>query len=123
MVERVDSVHIKIKIDVDPQDKEFIENLSSEMARADEKRLVKEKVEIEKPKKKKEKPAGADFGVPTFEQIETRYLKRFIKKLKEEIKGADSKDPQTILKKLQLEKVALQQKKFMKAPIKILPAP
>jgi len=63
LADRVDSVHIKIKIDVDPQDKEFIENLSSEMARADELRVKKE-VDIveEKPKKKKEKVA-ADFGV------------------------------------------------------------
>jgi len=59
LVDRVDSVHIKIKIDVDPQDKEFIENLSSEMARADEIR-VKE-VDI-----KEEKPEDT-FGVPTFE--------------------------------------------------------
>ena len=116
MADRVDSVHIKIKIDVDPQDKEFIENLSSEMARADEIK-VKKQVDIvdEKPKKKKEEKT--EFGVPTFEQIETRYLKKFIKKLKEEIKGANSKDPQTILKKLQLEKVTLQQKKFMQGPV------
>ncbi|KKL05801.1 hypothetical protein LCGC14_2602380 [marine sediment metagenome] len=116
MADRVDSVHIKIKIDVDPQDKEFIENLSSEMARADEIK-VKKQVDIveEKPKKKKEEKT--EFGVPTFEQIETRYLKKFIKKLKEEIKGANSKDPQPILKKLQLEKVTLQQKKFMQGPV------
>lgn len=118
LVDRVDSVHIKIKIDVDPQDKEFIENLSSEMARADEIKVKKEvKITEEKPKKKKEKKPEDSFGVPTFEQIETRHLKRFIKKLKEEIKGAESKDPQTILKKLQLEKVTLQQKKFMKGPV------
>ncbi len=104
MVDRIDSVHIKIKIDVDPQDKEFIENLSSEMTRADEMSIKKEtKITEEKPKKKKEKKPEADFGVPTFEQIESRYLKKLIKKLKEEIKGAESKDPQTILKKLQLE--------------------
>ena len=118
MVDRVDTVHIKIKFDIDPQDKAFIENASSVTARADDLR-VKKQVEVkEKPKKKsKEKAAGADFGVPTFAQIETRYLKQFIKKLKEEIKGADSKDPQTILKKLQLEKVTLQQKKFMQGPV------
>jgi len=115
---REDSVHIKIKIDVDPQDKQFIENLSSEMARADE-GIIKKEVRIkEEPKKKrKEKAAGEDFGVPTFAQIETRHLKEFIKKLKAEIKGADSKDPDVILKKLQLEKVTLQQKKFMKGPV------
>jgi hypothetical protein len=121
LADREDSVHIRIKIDVDPQDKQFIENLSSEMARADDIRVKKEvTIKEEEPKKKKEKVAGADFGVPTFEQIETRYLKKFIKKLKEEIKGADSKDPKVILKKLQLEKVTLQQKKFMKGPVGII---
>ncbi len=114
MADREDSVHIKIKIDVDPQDKEFIENLSSEMARADVVSVKKEvTIKEEEPKKKKEKVAGADFGVPTFEQIETRYLKKFIKKLKAELR----KDPQSILKKLQLEKISLQQKKFLKGPL------
>jgi len=118
LVERVDSVHIKIKIDVDEESKAFAENLSSGMARADEQQIKKQTELKEKPKQKKEeKDAGDDFGVPTFEQIETRYLKKFIKKLKEEIKGADSKDPQIILKKLQLEKVTLQQKKLMKGPV------
>lgn len=118
MADREDSVHIRIKIDVDPQDKEFIENLSSEMARADEIQVKKEvTVKEEKPKKKKQKVTGADFGVPTFEQIETRHLKKFVKKLKEELKGADSKDPQVILKKLQLEKIRLQQKKFLQGPV------
>jgi len=117
LADREDSVHIKIKIDVDPQDKEFIEGLSSEMARADEIKVKKEVKIKEEPKKKKEKVSGADFGVPTFEQIETRHLKKFIKKLKAEIKGADSKDPKVILKKLQLEKVTLQQRKFMQGPV------
>jgi len=117
LVERVDSVHIKIKIDVDEESKAFAENLSSEMARADEEKIKKQTEIIERPKQKKEEKPEEAFGVPTFEQIETRYLKKLIKKLKEEIKGADSKDPDTILKKLQLEKVSLQQKKFLKGPI------
>ena len=51
MVERVDSVHIKIKIDVDEESKAFAENLSSGMARADEEKIKKQaerKEQIEK---------------------------------------------------------------------------
>ena len=40
MANREDSIHIRIKIDVDTEDKQFIENLSSQMARADEQKLL-----------------------------------------------------------------------------------
>ena len=76
MVERVDSVHIKIKIDVDEEIKSFAENLSSEMARADEEKIKKQTEIIERPKQKKEEKPEEALGVPTFEQIETRYNKK-----------------------------------------------
>ena len=114
MVERVDSLHIKIKIDVDPQDKEFIESLSSEMARADVK--IKKEVEIEEPtKKEKEKPDLST--VPTFEELETRYLKKFIKKLEKELGKDDPRDPEVVLRKLQIKKNALELKQLKEGPL------
>jgi len=47
LAERVDSIHIKIKIDVDPADKEFIENLSSDLAQADEQKTIQKQSQRE----------------------------------------------------------------------------
>ena len=41
MAEREDSIHIRIKIDVDEEDRAFQENLASNLAKADEQRGVK----------------------------------------------------------------------------------
>ena len=47
MADREDSIHIKIKIDVDPQDKEFVENLSADIARADKQQVTKKQAKQE----------------------------------------------------------------------------
>jgi len=112
LVDKEDSIHIKIKIDIDADDKAFIENLSSEIARADEqiatgqiqKKGKKPKI-IPEEKEKKKKPQ--DFGVPTFEELETRHLKKFIDKLEKEMGKRDPKDPEVILEKLQAKKQQL----------------
>lgn len=109
MADREDSIHIKIKIDVDPADKEFIENLSSDLAQADEQQI------IQKQEKKIEKPDLST--VPTFEELESRYLKKFIKKLEKELGKEDPKDPQVILRKLEIKKNALLLKQFKQGPV------
>ena len=40
MADREESIHIRIKIDVDTEDKEFTENLASNLAKTDEQRAI-----------------------------------------------------------------------------------
>ena len=109
MADREDSIHIKIKIDVDPADKEFVENLSQDIGKAGEDAFESKK------KTTKQKPDLSK--VPTFDELKAVYLKKMIKKLREEIKGAESKDPKAIAKKLELQKLVLQQKRLMKGTV------
>jgi len=106
LADREESIHIRIKIDVDPQDREFVESLSSEMARADEKRILEST---------KAKPDLST--VPTFEELETRYLKKFIDKIEKEMGKKDSKDSQVILEKLQAKKDRLLLKRWKEGPV------
>ena len=56
MADKEDSIHIKIKIDVAEEDRQFVENLSSDIATADPNNaLTKEIKEIEKRLKEKQK--------------------------------------------------------------------
>jgi len=113
LVERVDSVHIKIKIDLDPEDKQFIENLSSELARADETRLKKE-LEIEKPKKKKEEV----LGPPTKTQWEIQQKEKEIKNLQEKIgKKGQKKTDKEVLKQRETQLNTLYRKQLKAGPV------
>jgi len=108
LADREDSIHIKIKIDVDPQDKEFVENLSQNIAKADEGVIASKKTTKQKP----------DLTtVPTFEELETRYLKKFIDKIEKEMGKKDSKDPEVILGRLQAKKDRLLLKQWKEGPV------
>ena len=106
MADREDSIHIKIKIDVDPADKEFIENLSSDLAKADEQQVIKQQSQRE---------------VTTEDQQtdrEIKELKKDIKTIEGRLKkGVESKDPQSIKEKLEAKKSQLLLKEFKTGPI------
>ena len=106
MAERVDSIHIKIKIDVDPADKEFIENLSSDLAQADEQKIIQKQSQRE---------------VTTEDEQtdrEIKELKKDIKDIETQLKkGVDPRDPKVIKEKLERKKNALLLKQFKQGPV------
>lgn len=92
---REDSIHIKIKIDVDPQDKEFVENLSKDIAKADETKVGKKQQEA--------------VGPLTKTQTDIENNEKEIKVIKKRIKqNKDKVTDQQKLKDLKQEKIRLQ---------------
>ena len=106
MADREDSIHIKIKIDVDPADKEFIENLSSDLAQADEQKTIQKQSQRE---------------VTTEDEQtdrEIKELKKDIKGIETKLKkGVDPRDPKVIKAKLEAKKNALLLKQFKQGPV------
>ena len=108
MVEREDAIHIRIKIDVDAEDKELIQKLSSDLATADAQGIGKtsEKTIVSKEEQ-------------TDEEIND--LEDEIKQIKKRIeKGADPKDPQIIKDKLEAKRDKLLLKEFKEGPVGIV---
>lgn len=121
MANREDSIHIRIKIDVDTEDKQFIENLSSEMARADEQRLLQketpkeERPEEETPKKEIQREVQSEN-----EQIEKEIeeLEKEIKTIQDRLKkGIDTKDPEVIKERLEAKRDRLLLREFKAGPV------
>ena len=118
MADREDSIHIRIKIDIDTEDKEFIENLSSEMARADEQKLL----ERETPTEQREEPSKEIQREVKSDQQQTDKeiadLEKEIKEIQNRIKkGIDSKDPEKIKERLETKKNSLLIKEWKAGPV------
>ena len=109
MADREESIHIRIKIDVDAQDKEFIENLSAEMAKADEEGVIK-----------KQSTAGAtQKEEETDDDIES--LEKQVQNLQKKLqKGVDPKDPEVIKARLEAKRDRLLLKEFKEGPVGIV---
>jgi len=106
LADREESIHIRIKIDVDEEDKAFIDNLSSELAQADEQRITQ---------KQSQREVTTDD-----EQTdrEIKELKKDITDIETQLrKGADPKDPQLIKEKLEVKKNGLLLKQFNQGPV------
>jgi len=105
LADREDSIHIRIKIDVDAEDKAFVDNLSSEIARADEQRGKKESGrEIRTDEEQTDK--------------EIQELEKEIKEIQNRIKkGVVPKDPEAIKEKLEAKKDRLLLQEFKKGPV------
>lgn len=104
MVEREDSIHIKIKIDVDADDKAFVENLSSEIARADEQQASQPQRHVKSEKDQTDK--------------EIIDLENEIKEIKDRLKkGLDTKDPEALKAKLEAKKNSLLIKEWKQGPV------
>ena len=109
MADREDSIHIRIKIDVDAEDKAFIDNLSSDLARADEQRLVK-----------RETGRGIRTDEEQIDQ-EIQELQKEIKEIQRNIKkGVDPKDPEKIKAQLESKKNALLLKQWKQGPVGVV---
>lgn len=108
MAEREDSIHIKIKIDVDEEDKSFTENLASNLAKTDEQQAVKK---------------IREQGTKVSEDVENeiKNLEDEIKEIQKRLKkGVDPKDPQIIKDKLDVKKNRLLIKEFKEGPLGIV---
>jgi len=102
--EREDSIHIKIRIDVDEQDKEFTENLVSNLAKSDEEKIAQKIRQSE--------------VVPEDIQKEITQLEKEIKEIQKRIvKGIDSKDPQLVKEKLESKRDKLLLKELNDSPV------
>ena len=130
MAEREDSIHIKIKIDVDEEDRAFQENLASNLAKADEQRGVKKvqkgeetseetQKEIEKLEQEiKKVQEGTKPNEKTQQEIER--LEKEIKEIEKRIKKGDPKDPEIIKAKLDRKKLRLQNKELRDGPVGVV---
>ncbi len=130
MAEREDSIHIKIKIDVDEEDRTFQENLASNLAKADEQRGVKKvqegqevneqtQKEIEKLEQEIKKVQDSTvLNEKTQREIER--LEQEIKEIEKRIKKGDPKDPEIIKAKLDRKKLRLQNKELREGPVGVV---
>ncbi len=130
MAEREDSIHIKIKIDVDEEDRAFQENLASNLAKADEQRGVKKvqkgeetseetQKEIEKLEQEIKK-VKEDTKLNEKTQQEIEKLEKEIKEIEKRIKKGDPKDPEIIKAKLDRKKLRLQNKELREGPVGVV---
>jgi hypothetical protein len=108
LADKEDSIHIRIKIDVDEADKEFTENLASNLAKADEQQAVKKaRTELEE--------------TPEETQREIDKLEEDIAKIEKRLdKGVDPKDPEVIKGKLEAKKARLELKNLKEGPLGIV---
>ena len=80
MADRVDSVHIKIKIDVAEEDKQFVESLATNIEGADESKALKGKIkDIEKRLKEKREKDPQEIK----KQLESKRDRLILKEFKE----------------------------------------
>lgn len=104
MVEREDAIHLRIRIDVDEEDKAFTENLASNLAKTDEEKVAQQVRE-----------AGE---IPENVEEEIKQLEKEIKEIQKRIKKEkDPKDPDQLKAKLQAKKDALLIKEFKDGPV------
>lgn len=104
MADREDSIHLKIRIDVDEDDKAFTENLASNLAKTDEEKVAQQVRE-----------AGE---IPENVEAEIKQLENEIKEIQKRIKKEkDPKDPDQLKAKLQAKKDALLIKEFKDGPV------
>jgi len=106
LVEREDSIHIRIKIDVDEEDKEFTENLASNLAKTDEQQAVR-----------KAREAGE---LSEEEQKEITRLKDEIKKINKEIRDKKPEDVESLKEKLKIAENSLELKRLRESPVSIV---
>jgi len=120
LADREDSIHIRIKIDVDAQDKQFIENLSSEMAKADEQKLRQKQPSKEEPQEKPDKKEIQKEVQTENEQTQKEIddLEKEIKIIQERLKkGIDTKDPEVLKARLEAKRDSLLLKEFKTGPV------
>ena len=107
MADREESIHIRIKIDVDAEDKEFTENLASNLAKTDEQRATSK--------------AAGEGATDEETEREIESLKDEIQEIQTRLKkGVDQKDPEVIKANLQRKKNKLLLKEIQDSPVGIV---
>lgn len=108
LAEREDAIHIKIKIDVDAEDKAFVESLSSDIAKADEQKIsTKSQRQVKSTDEQTEQ--------------EIKDLQKEIKEIEKRLKkGVDEKNPDIIKAKLEAKKDRLLLKEFKDGPVGVV---
>jgi len=108
LADREDSIHLKIRIDVDEADKEFTENLASNLAKTDEENVAQQVKKV----------SERDFDPTTdFSEHIKKYLKEEIKKINKEIRGAKPEDVQSLREKLKIRENSLKIKRLNDSPV------
>jgi hypothetical protein len=108
LADREDSIHIRIKIDVDEADKQFTDDLAANLAKADEQQAVKTVRE------------GLQ-ETPEEIQNEIDKLEGDIEKIEKRLdKGIDPKDPEVIKTKLEAKKARLELKEIKEGPLGVV---
>ena len=111
MADREDSIHLKIRIDVDEDDKAFTENLASNLAKTDEEKVAQQVREVSE----RDKLEPGDFS----EHVK-KYLKEEIKKINKEIRGAKPEDVESLKEKLKIRENSLKLKQLDASPVSIV---
>ncbi len=111
MADREDSIHIRIRIDVDEEDKLFTENLASNLAKTDEEKVAQQVREVSE----RDKLEPGDFS----EHVK-KYLKEEIKKINKEIRGAKPEDVESLKEKLKIRENSLKLKQLDASPVGIV---
>lgn len=111
MAEREDSIHLRIRIDVDEEDKLFTENLASNLAKTDEEKVAQQVRDV----------SEKDYDpTPTFSEHVKKYLKEEIKKINKEIRGAKPEDIESLKEKLKIRENSLKLKQIKESPVSII---
>ena len=104
MVDREDSIHIRIRIDVDEEDKLFTENLATNLAKTDEEKIAQQVKEARE--------------IPEDIETEIKQLENEIKIIQKRMKErADPKDTERLKEKLEAKKDNLLLKEFRDGPV------
>lgn len=122
MAERIDSVHIKIKIDVDEEDKQFQQQLASNMERADQQQ-VKRKTKLDEEEKEEKLTKGTKRRrkvIPKDDptEIEIKKLEKEISEINAKLSGKKPKNVKELEKELKDKKDRLILKQINEGPLK-----
>lgn len=103
MADKEDSIHVRIKLDVDEEDRAFTDNLAGNMARSDEQQAIR-------------KVTQREGAIPEEIEEDIEQLEKEIKEIQKAIKK-ETKDPEALKQKLEVKKNNLLVKQFKEGKI------
>jgi hypothetical protein len=116
MADKEDSIHIRIKIDVDEADKQFTEDLASNLAKSDEGQVsATQKNLMEKTFRELQEKHGLQGPLE-----ESEGLERKIKEINKKLKKKRSTDVESLKEELTIKKNSLQLKQIQEGPLGVV---
>lgn len=116
MADREDSIHIRIKIDVDEADKQFTEDLASNLAKSDEGQVsASQKNLMEKTFRELQDKYGLQGPL-----VESEGLERKIKEINKKLRKEKSKDIESLREELSIKQNSLELKKIKEGPLGVV---